>query len=149
MTSSQRARSFRFLAQAFWLVASLVWTAVVLDMALSAPGKSRWFLKLLGGSDKLLHAAAFTVGGIVWVKSIETVARLRHWAAVAVGAAISLAIGAAIEIAQRYVPSRSSDFKDFLADIAGVLLALVLLSLYAALHSAKASSRLDSHGITK
>ncbi len=146
--SSRRTDLFRFLLRAFWLVAAIVWTAVVLDLAVQPPGKTGWLVKFLGG-DKVVHALAFTVGEVVWVKSIETIARLRHWTAVLIGTLIALAVGAAIEIWQRYVPSRTSDIRDFLADVVGVLLALALLSLYAAWHSRRAAVRLDSHGIVK
>lgn len=129
-------------------MAALAWTAVVLDLALGPPGKTGWITKLLGG-DKVVHALAFTVGEIVWVKSIETLARLRHWAAVIVGTLIALAVGVAIELAQRYTPSRTSDIKDFFADVVGVLLALVVLSLWAIWHTSRRSTPLDSHGITK
>jgi len=146
--SSERTKSFRFFVQAFWLVAAIAWTAVVLDLALQPAGKTGWIMKLLGG-DKVVHALAFMVGEIVWVKSIETLARLAHWGSVVVGTAIALAVGAAIEILQRYVPTRSSDIKDFLADVVGCLLALILLSLYAAWHTSRTSMPPDSHGITK
>lgn len=145
---SVRKTSFRFVVQAFWLVAAIAWTTLVLDLAVQPAGKTGWLMKLLGG-DKVVHALAFVVGEIVWVKSIETVARLRRWGAVLVGTLIALAVGAAIEIWQRYVPTRSSDIKDFLADVVGCLVALALLSLYAAWHSARASVPLDSQGITK
>ena len=120
----------------------------MMDLAVQPPGKTSWIFKLLGG-DKVVHTLAFTVGGIVWVKSIETVGRLRRWGAVLVGSVIALSVGAAIEIWQKYVPSRSCDIKDFLADLVGVLLALAILSLYAMWHSARASSLLDSKEITK
>jgi len=43
-----------------------------MDLALQPAGKTGWLVKLLGG-DKVVHCAAFTVGEIVWVKSIETI----------------------------------------------------------------------------
>jgi hypothetical protein len=143
-----RTRTFRFLSQAFWLVGAIAWTAIVLDLALQPAGKTGWLVKMLGG-DKIVHGLAFTVGEVVWVKSIETIARLGRWGATAIGTVIALSVGAAIELLQRNVPTRSSDYRDFLADLAGVLLAMGLLSIFAARHSARSSARIDSHGITK
>jgi len=143
-----RTKTFRFLSQAFWLVGAIAWTAVVLDLALQPAGKTGWLVKLLGG-DKVTHGLAFAVGEVVWVKSVEAILRLRRLAASIIGSFIALSVGAAIELLQRNVPTRTSDYRDFLADLVGVLLALGLLSIVAARHVSRSSAKIDSHGITK
>jgi VanZ family protein len=109
-----------------WLGAAAVWTAAVLVLALTPTMKSNWLMKSLG--DKIIHGAAFTLGGLVWVKAAHRMRLRGAWAAIS-GTAIALAVGAAIELLQRYIPGRKADIHDFVADVIGVAVALLLLSL--------------------
>jgi VanZ family protein len=99
----------------------------VLALALNPTYKGGWLLKTFG--DKVLHASAFTVGSLVWAKALETTRPFRNLWSVVVGAVVALIVGAAIEILQIYVPGRSPDFKDFVADCVGVLPSLVYLTI--------------------
>jgi VanZ family protein len=109
-----------------WMRAFLVLTPIVLALALwpkEAPAT-------LSGWDKADHAAAFatlamcgyfarrTVQGVVWKLALAL-----------------MALGAAIEVAQLWVPGRSASVRDLLADAAGVALGLAL--------AAGAARRLD------
>jgi VanZ family protein len=118
-------KSKTFFPNKFWLFAAIIWTVGVLILALNPAGNPHWLAKTF--SDKVLHAAAFTVGCLLWAKSLEAL-RPHHrlWAAV-VGAVVVLLVGIAIEVLQRYVPSRTCDIKDFWADVVGVLPAVVYL----------------------
>jgi VanZ family protein len=111
----------------FWPPAAALWTAAVLALALSPDARSSWIMKTLG--DKILHAGAFTVGGIIWIKTLETAPRLTRVGAWTAGTVMALLVGIAIELLQRYVPTRSADARDFLADIVGVLVAIIYLTL--------------------
>ncbi len=81
-------------------------------------------------TDKLLHAVTF--GGLALLMFRAT--RLSFPQAslpqrFAIGACASSAIGALLELCQAFVPYRSSDFWDWLADSVGALLAVALLGL--------------------
>lgn len=73
--------------------------------------------------DKVLHAAVFVgIGGV---------ARLAFWpSSWVVGAAYAVGLGALIEVLQYFVPYRSAEWLDLLADGVGVGLALVVLRLW-------------------
>jgi VanZ family protein len=117
----------RLFPAAFWPAAAALWTAAVLALALSPDARSSWLVKTLG--DKILHAGAFTIGGVIWIKALETSPKLTRAGAWIAGMVAALLIGIAIELLQRYVPTRSSDARDFLADILGVLVAVIYLTL--------------------
>ncbi len=85
-------------------------------------------MKTLG--DKILHGLAFTIGAIAWTKAFEAFRIWRIGIAMVVGALAALAVGVAIELIQSYVPRRSSDVQDFLADVLGVLAAMVIIALW-------------------
>jgi VanZ family protein len=117
-----------FVSGRFWPAAAAVWTASVLALALSPHMEHSWLMKTFG--DKLLHGAAFTIGAIIWIRTIELSPHVSLWGAFTSGSVAALAVGAAIEVFQSYVPGRSADIRDFGADVAGVLLALVVLRLF-------------------
>jgi VanZ family protein len=108
----------------FWLITAFLWTAGVLALALGPPGESTWLLKTFG--DKLLHGFAFTLGCYAWGKAAEGIAPLRRFAPFA-GAGIALLIGIAIEILQQYTPNRRSETADIIADLIGIIPAMILL----------------------
>ncbi len=117
----------RWFPASFWPAAAALWTAAVLALALSPDVRSSWLIKTLG--DKILHAGAFTVGGVIWIKALETSPKLTRAGAWIAGTVAALLVGIAIELLQRYVPTRSADARDFLADILGVLVAVIYLTL--------------------
>jgi VanZ family protein len=120
-------RSRPFFRTRFWMLAATLWTVAVLLLALTPTHKNSWLLRTFG--DKALHAAAFTVGCLLWAKSLEALRPLhRIWAALA-GACVALSIGVIIELLQKYIPGRASDLSDFWADVIGVLPSLAYLTL--------------------
>ncbi len=77
--------------------------------------------------DKLLHAGAFVVFALLGYVSISSERpEGTKWAMVLITAAV---YGAAIETIQYFVPGRESSFYDWLADIFGAVLGLLLANL--------------------
>lgn len=116
-----------FLSSRFWPAAAAVWTASVLALALSPQVEQSWLLETFG--DKVLHAAAFIVGAVVWIRTIGLSRRFSFWGAAAAGSGAALMLGAAIEYLQSFVPGRMADVRDLASDVVGILLALALLCM--------------------
>ncbi|MBU0692180.1 VanZ family protein [bacterium] len=110
----------------FWAASAVVWTACVLGMAISPMSRMEWVVATF--TDKTVHGAAFALGAIVWANAFKGIS---SWIAIPVmiGGVISLALGGLIELLQRFVPGRSPEFGDLLADVIGVLTASLLLLL--------------------
>jgi VanZ family protein len=122
----------------FWFILAAIWTVAVLVLALTPAQKQAWLFKKF--SDKILHASAFVVGGIIWVRTVETFHRLRRGWAFLSGTVAALIVGAAIEFLQMLTPTRKADIYDFLADVVGVLFGLVLLVAISAIRWTKQSA---------
>ena len=114
-----------FFSRRFWALAAALWTTGVIALAVSPEMESSWVMKNI--SDKILHGLAFTVGAIIWTKTAEGGDSRKVGTAMASGAFASLLVGGVIEILQRWVPRRSSDIWDFVAVMAGVLVALAII----------------------
>jgi VanZ family protein len=113
----------------FWPLLAIAWTVVILVLALQPQNTPNWVFRTF--SDKLLHAAAFACGGIVWVKTGEILGGFSRGRAMIAGSIVSLGVGLAIELLQRRVPGRQADVLDFLADVVGLAAALLCLWLLA------------------
>lgn len=98
-----------------WFVIGLAWTAIIVYgcFAPSQPNVG------VDGFDKVLHFGAFA-GLALWFGSIYE--KKRHWRI----AQILALLGVLIEIGQDQVSYRSSDFYDFLADVAGITVGILL-----------------------
>lgn len=82
------------------------------------------------GHDKVLHALAF--GGQFFVfAGAGRVLGLGAPRSVPIAAALALASGAALEIWQAFLPYRTAEWMDFVADGVGVGLAVALWSVIA------------------
>lgn len=105
--------------------AALVWTLVMVYLASdSAPGGP----ELFHGQDKVLHAGAFgllcALYGLGWPKS--TGSPRRFWPVL--GAMI---FGATIELGQLLLTrTRSAEWLDLVADLFGIALAVLFLSIF-------------------
>ncbi len=117
----------RFFHPRFWNASAALWTAGVLAMALTPDAKSSWLMKTLG--DKILHGFAFGVGCLLWAQALRTNPKLPRITTAWIGAIIAVGVGITVEALQKYVPSRTSDLRDIIADVAGVLPALAYLTL--------------------
>jgi VanZ family protein len=106
-----------------WLPA-LAWMAVIFWL-------SSGELPPTGGfeiPDKVAHFGAwFILGGLAWWGA----ARLGLGRATVVAIIVPALYGAVDEIHQRFVPGRSADVRDWLADAAGAVCAAVALALIA------------------
>lgn len=74
------------------------------------------------GWEKLNHCAAFAA--LMFASVLAMPSGRRSWA---LGFGAMLLYGVAIEIAQSFVPMRSADWRDLLADALGALLGLTVL----------------------
>jgi VanZ family protein len=75
-----------------------------------------------GGSDKLLHVLAYLGLAVVVVRALAGGLPRRIGLAIAVTALlITIGYGATDEVHQRFVPGRSGEVYDFVADAAGAL----------------------------
>ena len=104
----------------FWRI---VWTSLLLMVVTGSllPGDSSIMEKLdsLAVNDKLEHFLAYT--GLAFVPTLhETPGKLR------VFLALIATVGALLEIGQRFVPSRTGDVYDALADGVGILAGFLL-----------------------
>jgi VanZ family protein len=73
------------------------------------------------GWDKANHAAAFAVLAFTGLFTFRSSARPLFWVSF-----LLMAFGVGIEIAQLYVPGRSADLADVVADAAGIVLGLAV-----------------------
>jgi len=79
-------------------------------------------------ADKLLHCLVFAGMQILVLRAVRW-----EWPALGLGrqigaaAAISALAGALLEVYQAFLPNRSAELLDFVADVAGILLASVVL----------------------
>ena len=110
------------------LLVLLGWT-VILFVVLLAPidfaprealGFSNW--------DKLAHFGLFAITGVVSAYSAKPLGHLRN--RILFGLVFSGGLALVTEGAQHFLANRSGTFVDFLADIAGLSLALLLFALW-------------------
>jgi VanZ family protein len=108
-----------------WLPPAL-WGAAIL-VATSIPGDSLPKIDPFFGADKIVHAAIYAVLGALLARA--TLADPR-WARRALSSiAVALAFGAADELHQRFIPGRSADVRDWLADAIGAALGVTFTML--------------------
>lgn len=110
------------------------WGPAVLQMALIFGASSLPDLQQLPGnvSDKTAHFAAYAVLAALLLRGISNL----RWAGVgwrtaAVAVAGSAAYGVADEFHQWFVPGRSSSVADWVADVTGASVAVLLIMLVA------------------
>lgn len=125
-------------ARASWLRA---WSPTLLWMALVEVGTSVPHLPEVWPApnvDKVEHCLAYGVMGLLIWRSLS----LRHAGAglyrCAVAAvALAAAYGAADELHQRFIPGRSCDWRDWVADLTGASLLVAAVSLVYAIRSSR------------
>ena len=71
--------------------------------------------------DKVIHAGAYFVGCAAWLFAL----RVRDWRSGLIAVAITSAYGATDELHQYFVPGRSCDVYDWVADTAGAFFTLL------------------------
>jgi VanZ family protein len=131
--SQPASAAARKILRVAWPLLTLIWTIVVLILALTPDADKLWVYQTF--SDKILHAAAFAAGGLLWIKAVEALSRWKLVWAILLGSVAVLGLGIAIEILQRNIPGRSSDFFDFLSDALGLGIGLLILWGFEALQN--------------
>jgi VanZ family protein len=121
-----------------WLAAGL-W-ALLLFVLSSIPGSS--FPEVhLPGLDKLVHVGLYSVLGACCAHGLSGSPGRSRWRVVLVATGIALGYGVTDEIHQLFVPNRSADWHDLVADVVGGALGAVLAGWAEALIVARRSRR--------
>jgi VanZ family protein len=107
------------------LVSALAWMAVLfyLSHQPTLPTPS-----LFEGQDKVFHAGAYGLLGLLLLAAHRPQASGYSWHQVRTSALLASLYGISDEIHQAFVPGRSSDVLDWAADTVGALLATLLLA---------------------
>jgi VanZ family protein len=105
---------------------TLYW--IVLFTATTLPGKD---LPDLGISDKIEHFSAFFILAVLINLTLiyQRKSFLLFRYAIIATIIITLSYGAIDEIHQLFIPGRSADFRDWLADSSGVIMGVFFLNL--------------------
>lgn len=109
-----------------------IWVALILYLTLSQGGGSGWFEFLkYPGVDKVGHFGLFFVWSLFYFPELVVPEILlinekpvRFW----IVATNSLVLGILIEVAQSFMPYRSSEWLDLLADVLGSVTALLAVN---------------------
>ncbi len=100
---------------------SLYWLAIF--VATHLPKSS---LPRLHGSDKLYHLMAFSGLAFLLAWALPVKSRLRHLNTVLIIAVLYAGLD---EFTQQFIPGRTGDIRDWMADVLGVCLGLLAYSL--------------------
>lgn len=107
-------------------VPALLWAAAIFTLSAQPRLVA---LPWVFGWDKLQHCAAYAIGGAALGHALRArAAGPWPWAAAALGSLY----GVSDEIHQYFVPGRSSDWRDWVADTLGVLAGIFLYRTYLA-----------------
>ncbi len=98
--------------------------------ALTETDKAEFVASFQFAARKTAHVAGFAVLGFFAFLSLISYTKLRFFTRVFWAFAISIIYAASDEFHQRFVSGRSCELRDFLLDVAGILGALVICSLF-------------------
>ncbi|MCF8257307.1 MAG: VanZ family protein [Flavobacteriales bacterium] len=110
------------------LVPAAAWTAVILFLLLSeSSGLPKFWWLDFPFSDKVVHAVIFAVGSILLVHGLRSL----QWKMTVLAVACwALVVGSATEYYQHCcLKTRTGEWPDLLADVAGALLPLIVRSI--------------------
>ena len=110
------------------LLVLLVWTVVLFVLMLAPVPSITREVAGFGHWDKLAHFGLFAVTGLVSAYSAKPLGHLRN--RILFGLLFSGALALVTEGAQHFVANRGGSFLDFMADLAGLSLALLLYALW-------------------
>ena len=111
----------------FWKFAAAAWALVIFGLS-SIPGAAFPASKLFS-NDKLLHAGVYAVlGALCWMALPHRWSKKKSALVVIAGAMVTL-YGFTDEFHQLFVPGRSSDLRDVLADCVGGFAGAAMMSL--------------------
>jgi len=106
-----------------WLLLALAWMAMLFYLSHQPrlPGPS-----LFSGQDKLIHALVYGVLGIMLLASQSLRPGGYRWRQIGISVLIASLYGASDEWHQSFVPGRSPELADWVADTVGALLAVLV-----------------------
>jgi len=107
------------------LLLALAWMALLFYLS-HQPGFETPML--FPGQDKVLHAAVYAVLGLLLLAAQPRQAQGYSWRQVGISVLIASLYGLSDEIHQYFIPGRSSEVLDWVADTAGALIAVSLLA---------------------
>lgn len=103
-----------------------LWLPVVVYMAAIFYASSLPEAPILGGTDKPLHGIVYFGFGVVVVRAVAGgLPRIISWSTGAKATLIAVAYATTDELHQLFVPGRSADLRDLIADTLGVILGAV------------------------
>ena len=109
----------------------MLWAAALFGLS-SIPGHSIPTVGISFG-DKIVHCIVYGVLGALCYRALVLTTRLRGASAVVVAILVALAYGVSDEVHQLFVPQRSSDVMDVMADVVGGGLGASVALLYSRL----------------
>ena len=116
----------------FWVdqLPAMVW-AILIFIASSIPAGKMPKLDILQ-YDKLIHGGIFFIFGLLLYRlvALRSLPANYRWIRLAVVLLVVMLYGAMDEFHQSFVPGRTVDFFDFLADTIGGILSILLLAIY-------------------
>ncbi len=104
----------------------IVWAGVLFALS-SIPGRDIPTIEF-SYSDKIVHCGIYGVLGALCFRALRLTTRLRVVPAILVVPLIVLAYGISDEVHQMFVPQRSSEVLDVVADVVGGALGAILAS---------------------
>ena len=107
-----------------YIIGAILWAILILVLTLS-PGSSMPDLDIFS-YDKLGHAFIFFVFAFLLISGIYEQLEVRKRKAVYIGAIIAALYGFLIEVLQHFIPQRSMEIYDALANIIGSFFGLGL-----------------------
>ena len=121
---------------------ALLWAAIIFGLS-SIPGPNLPKLAIIG-NDKLAHITVFFVLGVLIFRAFHRKEELEvfRWKRVFLAVAIVMMYGISDELHQGFVPGRTLDVFDMLADVIGGLLAAGVLFAHDARRRRSAMSQL-------
>lgn len=116
----------------YWLLA-ILWTSIIIFL-LCMPGsqvpKTAGSFKFPPGTDMAVHVVLFAVLHVLWARSFQR-GFISSKYSIRIGSFI-VAFGIVMEFIQYFfVPNRSFEWEDIVADIVGVVIGHFYLNLYA------------------
>lgn len=125
--SARAMESEMRLGRGFWMLAAL-WAAIIFTLS-SIPGRSFPAMAVFN-YDKVLHATVYAVlGGMCYLAARGTWA-IRPVRLVVGCTLVAIVYGLTDEFHQRFVPGRSSDIHDVMADGVGGLVGSLVAALF-------------------
>jgi len=114
---------YRVPLRRLWLLMALAWMAMLFYLShqprLPAPS-------LFSGQDKLVHALVYGALGVMLLVAQSSHAGRYRWRQIAISVLIASLYGASDEWHQSFVPGRSAELADWVADTVGALLAVLV-----------------------